>query len=155
MDITEYERIKGNEQSELNERARRRLEIKKKFRQNERCKGTYDPKEGVYNVVIGQISIKENKNGNSYMQFVCHNLDKKEKLYASYYLTDGTDESTITELRCLLDEFNQDDFTDYEIVDDYAILERLQILIGEEAKLVVENQDGFMSAKLYREIPSE
>ena len=58
-------------------------------------------------------------------------------------------------LRCLLSEYKQDDFTETEIIDDYSILEKIRVLIGETGKLVIENQNGFLSSKVYKEVPVE
>ena len=150
------ERIIGVETGELTERQLKRLEILRNFKQNERVVTNYDVEEGIYDIKIDKIDFKTNRNGNDFIEFVCNNLGKKgpKKLYGTYYLTDGADDYSITDLRCLLSEFDQDDFTDEEIVDDYAILEKLQVLVQEEAKLVVENQNGYMSSKLYKEVPS-
>lgn len=145
-----------NEQN-LTEKQRKRLDIKRRFQTFERSKGQYKPDEGIYDVVITMITLKTNTNGNNYIQMACNNLDKKgyKTLYASYYLTDGTDESSLTDLRCLLNDYNQDDFTDEEIIDDCSIFEKLQVLVGEPAKLVVEDQGGFLSGKVYKEMPSD
>ncbi|MBQ8892298.1 MAG: hypothetical protein IJ068_05525 [Bacilli bacterium] len=142
---------------ELTEKQMRRLEILRNYKQNERAKGSYNPEEGIYDVIISNISLRENINGNPFIQVMCLNKDKKgcKRLYASYYLTDGTDDSSITELRCLLSEYEQDDFKDEEVINDYSIMERMQVLIGETAQIVIENQDGFMNGRLYREVPSE
>ena len=141
----------------LTEKQARRLEILRNYKQNERAAGNYCPEEGIYNVVINGVDLKTNKNGNPFIQLSCSNLSKKgyKTMYASYYLTDGTDDSSITDLRCLLSEYDQDDFTETEIIDDYSILEKIRVLIGEYGKLVIENQNGFLSSKVYKEVPVE
>lgn len=149
-------RIIGVETGELTERQLNRLDLLRRYKQNERSVGNYEVDEGIYDVEVNQVLLKSNSNKNDFIEFVCKNLGNigPKTLYGIYYLTDGADASSLTDLRCLLSEYDQDDFTDEQIVDDCAILEKLQVLVQENAKLVVENQNGFMSSKLYKEIPS-
>lgn len=139
------------------EKKLRRLEILRRYKQNERTTGIYKVDEGIYDVEICTINLKENCNQNAYIQFVCKNLSSNgpKKLYGIYYLTENTEEASITSLRCLLGDFGYDDITDEEVIDDFAIFERLQVLVGKNAKLVVEEQDGFLSSKVYKVIPNE
>lgn len=148
------ESITSVETGELTERQLKRLEVLRRYKQNERANSNYEVEEGIYDVEINQVLLKRNSNGNDFIEFVCKNLANKgpKRLYGMYYLTDGADESSLTDLRCLLSEFDQEDFTEKEIVDDYAIIEKLQVLVQEKAKLVVENQNGYMSSKLYKEV---
>ena len=150
-------KVKMVETGELSERQIKRLESKKKYKQGERAKGAYEVDEGVYDVKIRHIVLKTNVNGNDFIEFICSNLSDKgpKKLYGIYYLTYEADESSLTDLRCLLYEYGYDDLSDVEIIDDDLILDRLQELVGKKSKLVVEDQNGFMSSKLYKEVFSE
>ena len=149
--------VKGFDKSELNKKDLKRVDILRRYKPNERSKANYDVDEGIYDAKIISVNLKTNINGNNYIQFKCQNLSNKgpKTLYGSYYLTDDTDESSLTDLRCLLYEYDQDDFRENEIIDDYAIMEHLQVLVGEQVKLVVEDQNGFMSSRLYKEVPVE
>lgn len=150
------ERIIDVETGELTERQLKRLEILRNFKQNERVVTNYDVEEGIYDIKIDKIDFKTNKNENDFIEFVCNNLGKKgpKKLYGTYYLTDNADEPTLTALRCLLGEYDLADLSETEIIDDLKILTRLQELVDKTAKLVVEDQNGFISQQLYKEVPN-
>ena len=75
------------ENGELTEKQMRRLEILRNYKQNERAKGSYNPEEGIYDVIISNISLRENINGNPFIQLMCLNKDKKgcKRLYENLY----------------------------------------------------------------------
>lgn len=148
--------INGVDTGELTERQLRRLQIFKNYKQNERAIVNCDVEEGIYNVEIKGVTYKTNRNSNAFFQFICKNLDDKgpKKLLGMYYLTDNADEPTLTALRCLLGEYDLADLSETEIIDDLKILTRLQELVDKTAKLVVEDQNGFISQQLYKEVPN-
>ena len=152
----EKERKMEIETGELTERQLRRLQILKNYAQNERAIVNCEVEEGIYNVEIKGVTYKTNRNSNAFFQFICKNLDDKgpKKLLGMYYLTDNADEPTLTALRCLLGEYDLADLSDDEMIDDLKILTRLQELVDKTAKLVVEDQNGYISQQLYKEIPS-
>ena len=132
------------------------MQIFKNYKQNERAIVNCDVEEGIYNVEIKGVTYKTNRNSNAFFQFICKNLDDKgpKKLLGMYYLTDNADEPTLTALRCLLGEYDLADLSETEIIDDLKILTRLQELVDKTAKLVVEDQNGFISQQLYKEVPN-
>lgn len=141
---------------ELTEKQLKRLEILKMYNRGEKPHKGYNPKEGIYDVKISNVTLKENKNGNPYIQFRCKNTDETNNelktLYASYYLTDLTEEDSVYDLNVILNDYGFDSFTDEEIIDDTSILMRLHELSGKNAKLKIEDQDGFMSGKIFKEL---
>ena len=139
-----------------NEKISNRIDILRKYAPNERALVGYEVEEGTYEVKIDMVLLKENCNKNRFIQFSCKNLGEKgpRRMYSSYYLTEKTEESSITNIRCLLNDFGLRDLNHNEVVDDYEIIVRLQELVGKNVKLVVEDQNGFMSSQLYKEIPN-
>lgn len=141
---------------ELTEKQLRRLELLDMYNRGEKLTPEYAPEEGIYDVKISNITLKTNKNGNSFIQFRCKNNDennsKLKTLYASYYLTDIADDYSICDLNVLLNDYGFDCFTKEEVIDDYNILTKLQGLVGKNAKLQIEDQDGFMSGKIHKEL---